>query len=97
MLRHEQETLLVVANLSRFPQPVELDLSAFKHAVPVELFGRTEFPAITERPYFLTLGPHDFYLVLAGSQTGPGRRGPGIRFAGAASETGGGWGMGPDC
>ena len=61
LLRHERETLLVVANLSRFVQAVELDLSAFKPRVPVELFGRTEFPAITERPYFLSLGPHNFY------------------------------------
>jgi maltose alpha-D-glucosyltransferase/alpha-amylase len=60
-LRHQQETLLVVANLSRFVQPVELDLSAFKQMVPIELFGRMEFPAISEQPYFLTLGPHSFY------------------------------------
>jgi maltose alpha-D-glucosyltransferase/alpha-amylase len=61
VLRHEQETLLVVANLSRFPQPVELDLAAFKGRTPVELFGRTPFPAIGELPYFLTVGPHGFY------------------------------------
>jgi len=61
LLRHEQETLLVVANLSRFVQAVELDLSMFKPRVPVELFGRAEFPAITERPYFLSLGPHAFF------------------------------------
>ncbi len=61
VLRHERETLLVVANLSRFPQPVELNLSGFKGRVPVELFGRTSFPAIGELPFFLTLGPHGFY------------------------------------
>src|SRR5271154_83645 len=61
ILRHEQETILVVANLSRFTQPVELDLSAFKQMVPIELFGRMIFPAITDAPYFLTLGPHNFY------------------------------------
>lgn len=61
VLRHEQETLLVVANLSRYPQPVQLDLSAFKARIPVELFGRTPFPAIGELPFFLTLGPHGFY------------------------------------
>ncbi|MDB6124137.1 MAG: trehalose synthase [Pedosphaera sp.] len=59
--RYEREQILVVANLSRFTQPVELDLSAFKDAVPMELFGRTEFPPITEKPYFLTLGPHAAY------------------------------------
>ncbi len=56
--RHEGERVLVVANLSRFPQPVELDLSAFRGSVPVEVFGRTKFPAIGEQPYFLTLSPH---------------------------------------
>ncbi len=61
ILRHEQETILVVANLSRFAQPVELDLSAFKPMVPIELFGRMKFPTITDAPYFLTLGPHNFY------------------------------------
>jgi maltose alpha-D-glucosyltransferase/alpha-amylase len=61
VLRHEKETILVVANLSRFTQPVQLDLSSFRDLVPVELFGRTRFPAITDAPYFFTLGPHNFY------------------------------------
>ena len=61
VLRYEQETILVAANLSRFVQGVELDLSAFQQMTPIELFGRTEFPVITERPYFLTFGPHSFY------------------------------------
>jgi len=42
-------------------QSVELDLSVFKSRVPVELFGRAEFPAITERSYFFSLGPHNFF------------------------------------
>lgn len=60
-LRHQNETLLIVANLSRFTQPVELDLSAFQQTTPIELFGRSEFPVVNERPYFLSLGPHAFY------------------------------------
>jgi len=59
--RYQDESILVVANLSRFVQCAELDLSAFKGMVPVEVFGRTEFPPIGELPYFLTLGPHTFY------------------------------------
>jgi maltose alpha-D-glucosyltransferase/alpha-amylase len=55
------ETLLIVANLSRFAQCVELDLSRFRGRVPVELFGRSEFPAIHDTPYFLSLGPHSFF------------------------------------
>lgn len=59
--QNNKECVLVVANLSRFVQPVKLDLSDFKSKVPVEMFGHTEFPKITDRPYFLTLGPHTFY------------------------------------
>jgi maltose alpha-D-glucosyltransferase/alpha-amylase len=53
--------VLVVANLSRFAQPVELDLSRFGGLVPEEMFGRTPFPMITDEPYRLGLGPHGFY------------------------------------
>ena len=59
--RFQNEMILVVANLSRFVQPVELELAAFQSLVPVELFGRTQFPPISDQPYFLTLGPHAFY------------------------------------
>jgi maltose alpha-D-glucosyltransferase/alpha-amylase len=59
--RYDDERILVIANLSRFAQCAELDLSSFKGMVPIELFGRTEFPPIGDRPYFLTLGPHSFY------------------------------------
>ncbi|HYN22520.1 MAG TPA: putative maltokinase, partial [Thermoanaerobaculia bacterium] len=57
----ESESLLVVANLSRFAQHVELDLSRFRGATPLELFGRTSFPRVGDLPYLLTLGPHTFY------------------------------------
>ncbi|HEV8435125.1 MAG TPA: putative maltokinase, partial [Thermoanaerobaculia bacterium] len=59
--RYEEETILVVANLSRFVQCFELDLSAFKGMVPVELSGGTNFPEVGDRPYFLNLGPFAFY------------------------------------
>ena len=42
----EDERLLVVANLSRFAQSAELDLSPYQGLVPVELFGRTAFPVV---------------------------------------------------
>jgi maltose alpha-D-glucosyltransferase/alpha-amylase len=57
----EQHTILVVNNLSRFVQPVELDLRHYAGYTPVEIFGETRFPPIGELPYFLTLGPHGFY------------------------------------
>ncbi|OGR83757.1 MAG: maltose alpha-D-glucosyltransferase [Elusimicrobia bacterium RIFCSPHIGHO2_01_FULL_64_10] len=56
-----EERILVVANLSRFVQYAELDLSVCKGMAPVEMFGNIEFPPIGELPYFLTLGPHSFY------------------------------------
>jgi maltose alpha-D-glucosyltransferase / alpha-amylase len=56
--RWENEVILVVANLSRFHQPAHLNLAEFRNCVPVELMGRARFPVITERPYFVTLGPH---------------------------------------
>ena len=57
----QDERVLVVANLSRFTQFAELDLSAHKGVVPVEMYGRAKFPAITENPYLLSLGPHAYY------------------------------------
>ncbi len=59
--RYQEETILVVANLSRFPQYIELDLSEAKGMTPVEIFGRTEFPAVGEGFYNLTLGALSFY------------------------------------
>ena len=58
---YEDETILVVANLSRYVQSAELDLSRFRGRVPIEMYGQTKFPAIGELPYFLTLGPYAFY------------------------------------
>ncbi len=59
--RFEDEMILVVANLSRLVQCFELDLSQYKGMVPAELSGGTRFPEITDRPYFLNLGPFAFY------------------------------------
>jgi maltose alpha-D-glucosyltransferase/alpha-amylase len=61
-----------VANLSRFPQPVELDLAEFKDTVPIELFGRTEFPPVSEEPYFLTLSPHSAFWFSLERSLAPG-------------------------
>ncbi|MEA2932768.1 MAG: maltose alpha-D-glucosyltransferase / alpha-amylase [Actinomycetota bacterium] len=55
------ETILCVNNLSRFAQPVELQLARFAGKVPIELNGRVPFPRVGELPYLLTLGGHGFY------------------------------------
>ena len=55
------DIVLCVNNLSRFPQPVELDLRQFEGYTPIELTGRVEFPQIGVLPYMLTLAGHGFY------------------------------------
>jgi len=59
--QYEDEAVLVVANLSRFAQCVDLDLASREGMVPVEMFGRAKFPTLTANPYLLSLGPHAFY------------------------------------
>ena len=62
--RLQNEIALVVNNLSRSPQAVELDLGAYRGMVPFEMFGKSPFPTIGDRPYVITLGPHGFYWLL---------------------------------
>ena len=59
--RYEDERILVVANLSRFVQGVELDLRDHNGRVPVEITSQAPFWSITDQPYVLTLGPYAFY------------------------------------
>lgn len=58
--KHEGETVLVVANLSRFAQYAELDLSAYSGLTPVEMFGKSRLPEIKQALTGFTLGPHGF-------------------------------------
>ncbi len=55
------DIVLCVNNLSRFAQPVELDLRRFEGSVPIELLGGVPFPPLGELPYLLTLPGHGFY------------------------------------
>ena len=59
--RWENETIVVVANLSRFSQSAELDLSRFAGCVPMEVFSRNLFRPIRKTHYVITLGPHAYY------------------------------------
>jgi maltose alpha-D-glucosyltransferase/alpha-amylase len=54
------ETVLCLANLSRFAQPVSLDLADYQGTTPVEMLGYVSFPTITEAPYALSLAPYSF-------------------------------------
>jgi len=65
--QYDGEQVLCVCNLSRFAQPVDLDLSELAGMVPVEMLGYVEFPPIKREPYRLTLSPYGFmWLELHG-------------------------------
>lgn len=68
---YEGEHILCVANLSRAPQAVELDLSEFAGRVPVEMLGATPFPAIGQLTYLLTLPPYGFYWFVLSNEAQP--------------------------
>ncbi|MDD5656661.1 MAG: maltose alpha-D-glucosyltransferase [Elusimicrobia bacterium] len=68
---HGEERILVVANLSRFVELAELDLANYKGLALVEMFGRFEFPPVTDKRYMLTLGPHSFYWFRIRQPTAP--------------------------
>jgi maltose alpha-D-glucosyltransferase / alpha-amylase len=55
------EVVLVISNLSRYAQPVQLALGGYAGRIPVEAFGRVEFPAIGRDSYQLSLPPYGFY------------------------------------
>lgn len=59
--QYGDEVILCVANLSRSAQATEIDLSAWKDRIPLEMLGRTLFPAIGDLTYLITLAPYGFY------------------------------------
>jgi maltose alpha-D-glucosyltransferase / alpha-amylase len=62
---YESQTILVIVNLARFSQAVELDLHNWAGWVPEDTFGHARFPVIRDTPYAITLGPHtSFWLLL---------------------------------
>lgn len=58
---YAEDTILIVANLARSAQPVEIDLSPYKGTVPIEMLGHTPFPPVGDLPYMLTLPGYGFY------------------------------------
>ena len=72
---YEGETILCVANLSRLPQAVELDLAEFQGHVPIELTGMSPFPPIGQLTYMLTMPPYGFFwFQLVAEADGPAWR-----------------------
>ena len=53
--KYEDETVLVIINLSRYSQQAELDLSEYAGYVPTEIFSRNDFMPIEEHPYAFPL------------------------------------------
>jgi maltose alpha-D-glucosyltransferase/alpha-amylase len=85
----DDERILVVANLSRYAQAVELDLADFQGITPIEMFGRTPFPKIGATHYLVTLSPYAFYWFLLPTAAAGSRREsrefktPAVSFAGS--------------
>ncbi len=58
---YKDETILIIANLSKFSQPAEIDLEEYNGYTPLEMFGKNNFPAVTkDAPYFFTLAPYSY-------------------------------------
>jgi len=55
--QHEDETILVVNNLSSSPQSVALELAPFSGSSPRDILSGASFPPIADKPYVLALGP----------------------------------------
>jgi maltose alpha-D-glucosyltransferase/alpha-amylase len=69
--QYAEDTILCVVNLSRSAQPVEIDLTEHKGAIPIELLGRTPFPPVGELPYLLTLPAYGFYWFRLSKEATP--------------------------
>ena len=81
--RLDDRAVLVVANLSRHVQPVNLELESFAGVDPVEVLGRATFPTVGEAPYVITVGSHDVYwLSLAPEWDAAGEERPRIVLRG---------------
>ncbi len=57
-----EENILIVCNLSRFPQAASLDLAGYEGCEPIELMSHTKFPMVRTAMYDLTLNPHGYFM-----------------------------------
>jgi maltose alpha-D-glucosyltransferase/alpha-amylase len=60
---YDNERIVVVVNLSRHPQSVDLDLSEYVGSTVQEVFGRTYFHDVGRDPYQLTISSHGYYWL----------------------------------
>jgi maltose alpha-D-glucosyltransferase / alpha-amylase len=61
---YQGETILVVANLSKYSQAAELKLKQFAGKQPIEIFSQNKFFEITDQAYSITLAPYSYYWFL---------------------------------
>jgi maltose alpha-D-glucosyltransferase/alpha-amylase len=63
--QHDDETIVVVNNLSSSPQSVSLELAPFSGSSPKDIFSGASFPPVADKPYVLALDPYQYlWLVL---------------------------------
>lgn len=60
---YNNERILVVANLSKSSQYVEIQLEEFANITPIDLFSSSPFNSISEGGYGLTLGRYGYYWL----------------------------------
>ncbi|MFH2137864.1 MAG: maltose alpha-D-glucosyltransferase [Candidatus Omnitrophota bacterium] len=65
---YKNENILIVINLSRFSQTVDMDLKEYNGFVPEEVFSQNNFSQIKDVPYTITLGPHNHFWFLLKKQ-----------------------------
>lgn len=66
--KYKDENILIVINLSRFSQTVDIDLKEYNGCVPEEVFSQNDFSVIKDSPYTITLGPHNHFWFLLKKQ-----------------------------
>jgi maltose alpha-D-glucosyltransferase/alpha-amylase len=58
---YKDDVALVINNLSRYSQFIQVDVHEYAGYTPVDLFGGTVFPKLQKDRYFITVAPHSFY------------------------------------
>lgn len=58
---HDDQRIIVVANMSQFSQATTLDLSEFKNCDITEVFSQNRFRSVEGRDYNITIGPYGYF------------------------------------
>ncbi|HBA87296.1 MAG TPA: maltose alpha-D-glucosyltransferase [Geobacter sp.] len=61
---YEEQTILVLINLSRATQFVQVNMPRFVGFYPEEMFSRNRFPSIKDSPYGVIMGAYGYHLLL---------------------------------